>query len=543
MPTPNTTIVVGHRNPDNDAICAAVAYADLKQRLDPDVHYVPCRLGPLPDETEWILDRMGVPAPRLISHVHSRVRDAMSRDVISVQEDDIMLNAGRKMRDHDIRALVVNDAKGKYVGIVTVRKISELYIEDIDMVDTYETQTKLGDLAEAIGGRIVIGDPDTMLCGHLRVAASEPETFRGIISEGDIVVMGDRYRSQRIAIESHVSCMVLAVGAEPDEEIIELARQNGVALVCAKQDTYTVTRLATLAQPIRNYVETDPLVLDPDAILREVIPDILHSHQREGVVVDEDGKCIGIITRTDIAVLPRRKVILVDHNEKAQSVPGIDDAEILEIVDHHRVGDIQTATPIKFISLPWGSSSTIVADQYRENGVEVPREMAGVMLSAVLTDTVLLKSPTTTDFDRDVAKWLGSILDVDPIEFGIELFHRRGSEKDLSIDTMVTSDSKEFEIGDKRILIAQHETADFEEVMKRSGEIQDFIEKLQVNSNYDLVLFMLTDIINPGSQFFCAGNARIVERAFGIDLGKGSVWLDGILSRKKQVVTRLLRQG
>ncbi len=541
--TSNTTLVIGHRNPDNDAICAAVGYAYLKSVIDPNQNYIACRQGPLPDETKWILNRMGIDTPPLVPHVHSRVKDAMSTDVIKLKADDIMLDAGRLMKAHDVRILAVENDMGKFMGVVTESKLAEIYIDEMDIVDTRKSEFTLGNAARACGGSIILGDENQVLSGHLRVAASEPETFRSLIEEGDTVVMGDRVRSQRIAVESKVACLILAVGAKPSDEIIKLAMENGVSILCAKQDTYTVTRLVTLAQTVDNYMEEDPLILDPDALLTEIVPDILHSHQRAGVVLDQDGKCEGIITRSDIAVLPRRKVILVDHNERAQSVPGIDEADVLEVVDHHRIGDIQTTNPIRFISLPWGSSATIVADQFEMAHIGVPKNIAGVLLSAVLTDTVLLKSPTTTPKDREIAYWLGSVLGVDPIEFGVELFHRRGNEADLDIDTMVLADSKEFEIADMKVLIAQHETADMEASMKRCDEIQQHIEEVQSNSTYNMVLFLLTDIVNVGSRFFVAGNRRVVERAFDIDLSNGSVWVDGILSRKKQVVTKLMRQN
>ncbi len=544
MAASRSTIVIGHRNPDNDSICAAVGYAYLKNQLDPDGNYVACRQGPLPDETAWILERMGVPVPQYVTHIHSRAMDAMTPDVISVRSDDILLNAGRKMREHGIRALVVVDPDGKYAGIVTMRSLSEIYIDEVDMVDTYKSRLKLGNIAKACGGRIVLGDPEKVLDGHLRVAASEPETFRALISEGDTVVMGDRKRSQLIACEEKVACLVLAVGAQPSKEIVDLARQNGTAIICADQDTYTVTRLTTLSRVIGDCIETDALVFDPETLLADVVPELLHSHQREGVVVDEDGYCLGIITRSDIASIPRRRVALVDHNERAQSLPGIEEADVVDIVDHHRVGDIQTSGPIQFLLLPWGSSATIVADQYRVHRVQMPRAIAGVLLSAVLTDTVLMKSPTTTDMDRDVASWLGKILDVDPIEFGIELFHRKGDDAKLDIETFVGGDAKEYEIADKKVLVAQHETANMEVAMSRTDEIQAHIEELGRKLGYDTVLFLLTDIVNVGSRFFVAGDARMVERAFGIDLSEGPVWVGNILSRKKQVITRLMgREG
>ena len=536
-------IVVGHRNPDNDAICAAVGYAYLKNVTDSSGKFVAYRQGPLPDETRWVLDRFEVAPPRYIPHVHSRVADAMTRDVISISHDNIMLEAGRMMRAHNIRAIVVTDDDGRYMGLVTERKLAEMYIDEVDIVDTAESVSKLGNIAKACNGRIVLGDPGMEMRGHLRVAASEPATFHEIVKPGDTVVMGDRVRSQRMAVEAGVACLILAVGAQPDEGIVEMARRNGTAILCVEQDTYTATRLATLAQTVEHFLETDACTFEPDAILSEAIPEFLRSHQREAVVLDEAGRCIGIISRTDVAVFPRRKVILVDHNEQAQSVPGILEADIVGIVDHHRVGDLQTSAPISFVSLPWGSTATIVAEEFRRMGVEVPPEIAGVLLSAVMTDTVLLKSPTTTQVDRDVAERLGAILGIDPLEFGVELFLQKGDDSSLDVATLVGSDAKEFEIADQKVFVGQHETADIDAVMERKDEIAAYLEELRANRGYATALFMLTDIINAGSQFFVAGDARIVERAFERRFGADPVWMEGILSRKKQVIAALVRQA
>lgn len=540
MSVSNETIVIGHKNPDNDAICAAVGYAYLKNQLDPDGNYVACRQGPLPAETEWVLEEMGLPVPQYVEHIHSRVMDAMTSDVLTVSPDDILLDAGRTMREHDVQSLVVEDGDGRYKGIISMRKLSEIYIDEVDIVDTYETELVLEDVAKACGGRIVVGDPKKVLKGHLRVAASDSVTLKDLIGEGDVVVMGDRDKAQVVACEQKVSCLVLSGGTEPTDDLIALAESNGTAIVCSEHDSFTVTKLATLAHKVENYIETDALVLDPEALLNDTIPDILRSHQREGVVVDEDGHCIGIVTRSDVAVFPRRRVVLVDHNEKAQTLPGIEEAELVEVVDHHRLGDLSTASPIECLLMPWGSASTIVADQFRLYGVEMPKSIAGVLLSAMLTDTVLLKSPTTTDKDREIAEWLGGIAGVDVMEFGHELFHRRCNEAEIPMETVITGDSKEYEIGDKKVLVAQHETADMECSMGRSEEIQSYLDDMQANSSYDTILFLLTDIVNIGSQFFAAGDKHLVEKAFGIDLSAGSVWMDGILSRKKQVVTKLM---
>lgn len=538
-----STIVVGHRNPDNDSICSAVAYAYLKNIIDPENEYVPARLGPMPDETSWVFQKFAIEAPAVVPHVFSRVCDAMTADVISIQENATMLEAGIVLRNHNIRALVVNDAQGKYVGLITTRTLADLYIAETDVADTCTTTVQLGNLVKSFAGELVLGDPERILDGHLRVAASEPATFAESVMVGDTVVVGDRKRTQPIALEKGASCLILSCGARPSGELLSLAEQKGAAIACSAHDTYTTTRFATLAQTIDAYVDTGALTLNADTLLKEATEDLLASPLREAVVLDDEGFCIGIITRSDIAVTPRRRVVLVDHNETSQAVRGIKEAEVVDIVDHHRVGDIQTAGPIQFLNLPLGSTATIITREFQRHGIVIPIPIAAALLSAIMTDTVLLKSPTATSVDREMADYLGGVIGSDPLEFGLELFRRRGAEQALTIESIVSADSKEFELGDARIMIAQHETVDLAAVLEREDELQAYLNDLSTTKGYQFSLLLVTDVLAEGSQFILAGNPRIAERAFDISFAEGSVWIPGILSRKKQVAARLFEQG
>jgi manganese-dependent inorganic pyrophosphatase len=428
-------LVLGHRNPDNDSICSAVAYAYLKNQLDPSNVYEAVRLGPLPHETRWVFERYGLEKPVIIQHLHSRVCDAMTAQVICINEDATLLEAGLLMRDRNIRALVVNDAQGSYVGLFSTRMLAELYISDLDS---------------------------------------------------------------------------------------------------------TCTRQEALARPVGAYLDMSALILKPDALISEASNDILASPLREAVVLDEDGVCRGIITRTDIAHTPRRRVILVDHNETAQAAPGIAEAAVLEVVDHHRIGDIQTNAPIQFINLPLGSTATIVTLEFQRHGVPIPAPIAAALLSAVMTDTVLLKSPTTTPVDHEIANYLGSILQEDAQQFGIALFGSREAAGVPTVAAITGADAKEFEVGDRRVLIAQYETVALAPLLERQSELVKHMEKIVSDRGYDFMLLMLTDVVAEGSQFLVTGNHRAVERVFNISLASGSAWLPGILSRKKQVVSRIL---
>ena len=453
MPAP--IIVVGHKNPDNDAICSAVGYAYLKNELvrraaggrDPDQVYKPARLGPLPPESAWVLEANGLPAPDAIGHVHARVADVMTPDPISIGREATLLEAGQLLRQHNVRALVVVNDDGTYHGLITTRMIAERYVAATDAL----TQGAANEMAVA----------------------------------SDLI--------------------------------------------------------ASLGQKVQDITETDVLVLDKDGLLKDAVDDLMASALREAVVLDDDGMAIGIVTRSDVAVRPRRKVVLVDHNEKRQAVNGIEEADVVEIVDHHRIADVMTADPIMFLNLPVGSTATIVAMEFRRHGIEVPIAIARVLLSAVMTDTVILKSPTTTQADRDIAADLASLAGVDPVEFGLSIFKCRGGDADLSVEKLVGADSKEFQIGDATVLIAQHETVDLESVLTREAEIRDHMRALKEAHGYEFVLLMITDILAEGSQFFCEGNRRVVNRVFGINCtGEGGTWMPGILSRKKQVAARIL---
>ncbi|MEG0375291.1 MAG: putative manganese-dependent inorganic diphosphatase [Raoultibacter sp.] len=449
-------IVVGHRNPDNDSISAAVGYAYLKNELakrdakksgGKPAEYIPMRLGPMPPESAWVLGENSLQTPAVLSHIHARVLDIMSPNPISISRTATLLEAGRLLRKHNIRALVVLNDDGTYYGLITTRMIAERYISATDVL----TDDGSNNMAVA----------------------------------GDLI--------------------------------------------------------ASLGQKVEEITETDVLVLDKEGLLKEAVEDLMASGLREAVVLDDDHFCIGIVTRSDVAAHPRRKVILVDHNETRQAVTGVEEADVVEIVDHHRIGDVSTSNPIQFLNLPVGSTATIVAMEFERHNVVVPKPIAAVLLSAIMTDTVILKSPTTTVADREQTDRLAALAGVDPTEFGLRVFKCRGGEDDMPVNELVGADSKEFQLGDSTVLIAQHETVDLPAVMEREEEIRTYMRRLKDDHDYEFVLFMVTDIMAEGSQFLCEGNRRIVDRVFSIKCtGVGGTWMPGILSRKKQVAARIL---
>lgn len=532
--------VFGHRNPDNDSICSAVAYAHLKNVTDPDEVYVPARLGPVPPETAWTFERFGADLPVEITHVRTRVRDAMSAEVVSIGVSENLLAAGTLMRERGVRALPVVDPDRTVRGLLDNGILAELYINETALLGFEKLPMTVGEIAEVVGGRILYGDRSTTLTGHVVIGAMEPDTMVAYIHPGDTLIVGDRLRTQPLALEAGAACLIVTGGFEPDDSVLELARAKGAALVSSPHDTYATARLVNLGHSVGGVMDPTPLLVDPDALLAEVAEDLIDSPHREAIVVDQDSRLLGILTRSNLARGVRRKVILLDHNEASQSALGIEEAAVVEIVDHHRVGDIQTTSPIMFLNLPVGSTATIVAERYRELGVTPPEAMAGVLLSAVLTDTVLLKSPTTTDVDRAVAQRLADQLGLDAIGFGLEMFRARAAQTGFSAADAVSRDLKEYRSGDLAIGVAQVETVDADEYRDRADELASALEQFRLSRGLDLAVLLVTDVVKEGSEVFAAGKVRIAERSLGIDLSAGSAWMDGVLSRKKQVASRLL---
>jgi len=536
-------LVFGHKNPDNDSVCSAVAYAHLKNLTDPENVYVPARLGPMPRESAWVFERFGVATPEEIGHVRTRVRDVMTPEPYTIGRAEPMLAAGRIMREHGVRGLPVVDADGISAGLISERVLAERYLDETEIAGFQSMPVTVGALARVLDATLACGDAAAEIAGDVIVGAAEPESVAARITPGDVLIVGDRVRTQPAGIEAGAALLVVTAGATPAAGVLELAREAGAAVLLTPHDTYSAARLVSLAHAVGDLADADVLACGPDTLLAEAAEDLIGSPHREALVLDDESRVVGILTRTDVARGARRRVVLVDHNEAAQSAHGIEDAAVVEIVDHHRVGDIQTSGPILFLNLPVGSTATIVAMRYEQLGVEIPLSMAGVLLAAALTDTVLLKSPTTTEVDRRIVSELARIVGVDPVEFGMEVFRSRSVGETFSAARVVGTDAKEFRIGDMTVLVAQYETVDTAPVMEHLDAVRAEMDAQREAQRYDAVVLMVTDIVREGSDIVATGNTRIVERALGISLADGSAWMPGVLSRKKQIAARLVDAG
>ena len=405
--------VTGHRNPDMDSIAAAIGYAELKGKLNPGDVYAPARLGELNSQTEWALGKSGAKAPKLIKHIKLRVKDVMSKEIATVHRDAPLRSVGLAMADRDISQVPIVDDDGVLCGIVTERALARMYIRESREPSTFaESPVPVSTMAEVLEGEIIVGE-DKNTDGRLWVISMSVDAMGKSMQPGDIVVIGDRTEGQRRAIELGAGVLVVSNGVRPEEEILRLAEEKGTPVLLSPLDSYVTSRMIQLSVPCWEVMLQNPLTVDLDELLTDITDSVMEVHYRAAIAVDGDGKPLGIVTRTDLLNPERRRVLLVDHAERGQSVPGVEEAQVVEILDHHHIGDVQTSVPIPATFDPVGSTATLVVERYRENGLEPAKPTAGMLLAAVLSDTVVLNSPTTTERDHEVVRYLEGYLGVE----------------------------------------------------------------------------------------------------------------------------------
>jgi manganese-dependent inorganic pyrophosphatase len=535
----STVYVTGHRNPDTDSIASAIGYAELKRRLDPDNEYVAVRLGECNAQTLWLLDRSRATEPPLLPHVMPRAMDVMQTSFPVTGEDEPIRDAGLAMVKADLELVPIVDPRGRLSGILTEQALARRYVRESRRTSTLEdAPTRVSAIAAVLEGELLTGD-DRLLSGRVWVHSMEVDRTSGI-SDGDVVVVGDRPAAQLLAIDLAAALVIVSNSARPPETVLERAREKGVAIVASPLDSYVSGRMVTLAAPCRALMEKDPLTVAPDFVVDDVAEQIKETHYGAAVAINTEGRPVGLITRSDLVTPVRRKVVLVDHAEQAQSAIGIHEAEILEILDHHHIGSIQTRVPVTATFDPVGSTATLVVERFRQNGLE-PSPTAGVMLlGAVLSDTVILNSPTTTDRDHAVVAYLERALAVDARELGREMFVSTTDVSGISAEQIITQDAKRYQIrGGQTISIAQVEVVG-KALLERRDELLQALRRERENKELALCALMVTDVLEHGTEMLVAGDAAAVARSFGVRQTDGTIELPGVMSRKTQVAPRLM---
>ena len=530
--------VTGHRNPDTDSIAAAIGYAELKGRLDPSNEYVPVRLGDLSPQTRWALARSGAREPDYLQHVMLRASDVMQTEAPCIAEDDTVRAAGLAMSHADYDLVAVVDDGGGLAGVVTTRALARRYIRESREASSLREATSVDAVVDVLEGTLLIGH-DQPLAGRVWVQSMDPTTPSGI-SAGDVVVVGNRADAQKFVIEKGIALLVASNGARPAEDVLELARDHGTAVIVSPLDTYVSGRMITLAAPCRVLMDTDAPVASSDDLVADVSQQIQESHHGAAVVVDERQRPIGLVSRSDLVSPRPRRVLLVDHAERSQSVFGVEHAEIVEILDHHHVGSIETRVPVLATFDPVGSTSTLVVERFRASGMEPARETAMLLLAAVLADTIILNSPTTTERDHAVVDYLERVLALDARAFGRDMFEQTSDVSGISAEALLSRDAKSYESGSGRpFLVAQVEVAG-KGLLERKEELLQVMRRERSNQGLLLYALMITDVLSKGTDLLVDGDVQAVGRAFGVEPDDSTIRLPGVMSRKKQVAPTLL---
>ena len=532
--------VIGHRNPDTDSICSAIGYAHLKQALGEPA--VPARAGKLNAETRFVLERFGVDSPVLIADLYPRARDIMSPVLVTILPDQTLRELGRMMRENDGKSAAVIDEKGSLLGIVSLGDLARRYFEELEMPDLASAGVTFRGILAVLDGKIAVaGDMDRGVRGKIWIAAAKAETFRNLIGEGDIALAGDREEAQLKLLDCGIDALVLTGNAPAGNELREKAASKGILVFQTQFDTYTAARLINQSIPVRVIMQKNVVSFRPADLVSDIRETTVRTRFRN-YPVTENGRIIGMINRERLIAPEREKVILVDHNEKTQAVAGIEEAHIIEIIDHHRLGGLETGEPIFIRHDPVGSTSTIVANMHWHRNVEIPVNIAGLLLAGVLSDTLLFKSPTSTPQDREAAKRLAEIAGIDLSEFGMAVLRAGSRFNGLEPEEIIRYDLKEFQIADYRVSISQINVMDAADILaKRSEGLGGALSMVRQKEGYDISLLMVTDILQETTHLLHAGRpVSLLRRAFGEESTDTTFVLPGTMSRKKQVVPPLV---
>jgi manganese-dependent inorganic pyrophosphatase len=530
--------ITGHKNPDTDSICAAIAYSEFKNKTGV-LQAVPVRLGDINRETEFILNYFDVEVPKLIETVKVQVSDLHIDNVAPVAPDISLKMAWNIMKRNNTKTLPVVDDNDSLIGIATITNLFTSFIDFWDNNILSKSYTKLENILDTLSAKYIYAKSSNLsLGGKIVTAAMHPDSAEEIIEEGDIVICGDREDTQNTIIKCNAALMIVTGNHLVSDEIIELAKNHGTSIISTPFDSFTASRLITQSIPI-SYVMTKDNILSfsTEDFVDEIKDVMLETRYRSYPVVDLENKVIGTISRYHLISQNRKKVILVDHNERTQSVHGLEDAEVLEIIDHHRIADIQTGNPIYFRNEPVGSTSTIVASIFFENGIRPSKKVAGLLSAAIISDTLLFKSPTSTNVDQLMLKRLSEIACIDVESFAKEMFKAGTSLKGRTVGEIFHQDFKTFTLNGLKIGVSQTSTMDLEGFSEMKNDMLNLMDKKALENNFDLLIFMLTDILKGGSELLIAGEEKeIVNRAFNVKLNSPSIYLPGTLSRKKQVI-------
>lgn len=545
------TMVIGHRNPDTDSICSAICYANLKQAVTGE-EYVPARAGHVNGETQFVLDYFGAEEPVLVEDVRTQVRDIEIRKTKGVADNISLKRAWNIMQENNVVTIPSVREDGTLEGLITVGDITKTYMNIYDSSILSKANTQYSNIIETLEADLIIGSAEAYFDqGKVLIAAANPDLMEFYIEPHDLVILGNRYESQLCAIEMGADCIIVCEGAGVSMTIKKIAQERGCTIIATTYDTYTAARLINQSMPISYFMTREHLItFNSDDYIDEIREVMASKRHRDFPILDKDGRYLGMISRRNLLGARGKQVILVDHNEKNQAVAGIENAEILEIIDHHRLGTIQTMSPVFFRNQPLGCTATIIYQMYQEAGVKVEPKIAGLLCSAIVSDTLLFRSPTCTAVDEMAARALADIAGIDIEKYAMEMFSAGSNLKDKSDEEIFYQDFKRFTSGKVTIGVGQITSLNGDELDRLKGRMEAFMEKALENNGLDMIFFMLTNILTETTDLICEGQGalQLAGKAFHKDielleeegLKEPVLCLPGVVSRKKQLIPELM---
>ena len=542
--TAHKVVVIGHRNPDTDSICSAIAYAELKNKTSSLVCEAR-RAGRMNQETEFVLKRFGVEPPRMCTDVNPKIRDVDYREMPGIPGSTSLRKAWQIMRDQQVDTLPVTSADNELEGVITVKDIATANMDVFDTGVLATSRTTYKNILDTLGGTMVVGDENAVCTtGHIKIGTATPEMLESSVEKGDIVILTNRYESQLCAIEKEASLLIICNGAKVGRTIQRIAEETGVAIMTAPCDTYAAGKLMSQCAPVSYYMTRDDIMkftlVTPVADVTRVMAKVRH---RYFPILDEDGKYCGMVSRRNIIALRKRRIILVDHNEATQAVEGFDQAEILEIIDHHRIGSLETSGPVYFRNQPVGCTATIISQMYDENGVEIRPQIAGLLLAAILSDTLVFRSPTCTPIDVSTANRLAKIAGVEIDAFASEMFEAGEKLDGKTPEEVFLQDFKVFMCGDVRFGVAQGSYMTRKNLKAAQQLLTPYLPEACGKQNVEDLYMLLTDVPKEESVVIYTGRhaGEMLRSGFEKEPEEDGSWvLPGVVSRKKQFIPALM---
>ena len=532
--------VIGHKNPDTDSICSAISYAYLKNQVTRSSKFLACRAGQINEETEFVLKSFHHEPPQYLPDVGLQVSDMEINDDEAAPDNITVRLAWEYMKESVTVTLPVISEDGKLEGLLTVSDIANYYIDAYTKTIMAGDRTKYYDIADTINGTVVVGNGHGYSAeGKIIVCASSPEKLSHYIEANDMVILSDREDTQRLSIEAGASCVILTLVEKASPEIIRLAKEHDCVLMTTMFDTYTVARLISQSISVKSLMHRNDLIqFQMDDFVDDVRAVMGKNRHRDFPVIDRNGKFIGMISRRDIINARKKKVILVDHTEKSQAVDNLDQAEILEIIDHHRIGTVETLQPVYFRGEPVGCTATILASIFHENNVVIPPDIAGLMCSAIISDTLMFRSPTCTPRDEYTCRELAGIAGIVVEQYAKEMFRAGSNLKGKSADEILHQDYKKFIFGETVFGVGQISSMDSEELLEIAGVLEPQIKAECGKGGTQMIFFMLTDILSENTLLLSYGedSGLLLEEAYGMTPENGRCTLPGVVSRKKQLI-------